>query len=59
MAVGASELEIILGVAGGSMIVHSSIMVLLHINGPVTWREVAVLAIVVGVLYYCKRRYRY
>ena len=30
-----------------------------HINGPVTWREVAVLAIVVMVLYYCKRRYKY
>jgi|GEM_PF-1254056 hypothetical protein len=30
-----------------------------HINGPVTWREVAVLAIVVAVLCYCKRRYRY
>jgi hypothetical protein len=30
-----------------------------HINGAVTWREVAVLAIVVAVLYYCKRRYRY
>jgi hypothetical protein len=30
-----------------------------HVNGPVTWREVAALAIVVVVLYYCKRRYKY
>jgi hypothetical protein len=30
-----------------------------HVNGPVTWPEVAVLAIVVAVLYYCKRRYKY
>jgi hypothetical protein len=39
------------------MIVYSSIVG--HINGPVTWREVAVLAIIVVVLYCCKRRYRY
>ena len=39
------------------MIVYSSIIG--HINGPVTWREVAVLAIVVLVFYYCKRRYWY
>jgi len=39
------------------MIVCSSIVG--HINGPVTWREFAALAIVVVVLYYCKRRYRY
>jgi hypothetical protein len=30
-----------------------------HVNGPVTWPEVAGLAIVVAVLYYCKRRYKY
>jgi hypothetical protein len=41
------------------MIVQSSIMVVGHIKGPVTWGEVAVLAIVVVVLCYCKRRYRY
>jgi hypothetical protein len=40
------------------MIVYRSTL-LLHINGPVTWEEVAVLAIVVVVLYYCKRRYKY
>jgi len=40
-----------------SMIVGSSIIG--HVNGPVTWQEVAVLAIVVVVLYYCKRRYKY
>jgi len=40
-----------------SMVVSSSITG--HINGPVTWREVAVLAILVAVLYYCRRRYRY
>jgi len=40
-----------------SIIVCSSIMG--HVNGPVTWPEVPVLAIVVVVLYYCKRRYKY
>jgi hypothetical protein len=40
------------------MIVYHSAL-LLHINGPVTWGEVAVLAIVCVVLYYCKRRYKY
>jgi hypothetical protein len=30
-----------------------------HINGPVTWREVAMLGIAVAVLCYCKRRYKY
>ncbi|HZW96499.1 MAG TPA: hypothetical protein VFF64_26380 [Candidatus Eremiobacteraceae bacterium] len=40
-----------------SMVVSS--LITGHINGPVTWREVAMLAIVVAVLYYCKRRYKY
>jgi hypothetical protein len=40
-----------------SMIVCSSIIG--HVNGPVTWQEVAVLAIAVVVLCYCKRRYKY
>jgi hypothetical protein len=40
-----------------SMVVSSSITG--HINGPVTWQEVAVLAIVAVVLYYCKGRYKY
>ena len=40
-----------------SVIVCSSITG--HVDGPVTWPEVAVLAIVVAVLYYCKRRYKY
>jgi hypothetical protein len=39
------------------MVVSSSITG--HINGPVSWPEVAVLAIVVAVLYYRKRRYKY
>lgn len=30
-----------------------------HVNGPVTWQEVAVLGIVVVVLCYCTRRYKY
>jgi len=30
-----------------------------HINGPVTWREVGMPAIVVAVLCYCKHRYKY
>jgi len=30
-----------------------------HVNGRVTWGEVAVLAIAVVVLSYCKRRYKY
>jgi hypothetical protein len=34
----------------GSMVVSS--LITGHINGPVTWREVAMLAIVVAVLYY-------
>jgi len=45
------------GVQEESMVVSSSITG--HINGPVTWREAAVLAIAVVVLYYCKRRYKY
>jgi len=40
-----------------SMIVRSTLMG--HVSGPVTWGEVAVLAIAVVVLYYCKRRYKY
>jgi len=39
------------------MIVYSFIIG--HISGPITWREDALLAIVVAVLYYCKRRYKY
>jgi len=39
------------------MIVYSSIVG--HVNGPVTWQEVAALAIVLVVLCYRKRRYKY
>jgi hypothetical protein len=34
-------------------------MVVGHITGPVTWTQVAVLAVVVAVLAYCKRRFKY
>jgi len=40
-----------------SMIVCSALIG--HVNGRVTWGEVAVLAIAVVVLSYCKRRYKY
>jgi hypothetical protein len=41
------------------MATYESLAAVGHINGPVTWTEAAVLAVVVVVLAYCKWRFKY